>query len=449
MFKADDRVRETSATTGAGTYTLAGAPLGFQGFSSLGANNYCPYFATDDTDWETGIGRVLTGPDRLERTTIYASSNADAAVNWGATTKKIRCALPANLAFPRTLSKSVAGGAGTTVLTQDEQRRKILIFTGALTGARVIEVDSDTPWEWTIINNTTGAFPLTVRATGQTGARFYQGRATPAAHDGVDVKKVGDDPAPGTYEDYNGGTIQVGRLWCDGSNVVRATYPALTQELIKTATITFTNATERVNWTAHGLVEGDVFKFYTTGGAPTGLTASVAGGSTTTYFVINPTANDFQVAATEGGAAVTFTTDGTGTHTGIHAPHGDGDGSTTVTLPDFRRRAPVGSGGTGTAQLRKRPGATGGAETRTIGTTNLPNASLSVSGTCSASGSASSAANVAGSVQNVGGADPTATLGAASVSVSGSISGSTSAMGSGTAFEEMQPSLVVTRTIRT
>jgi microcystin-dependent protein len=437
MFKADDRVRETSVTVGGGTYTLAGAPAGFQAFSSLGANAYVPYFSTDDVNWETGIGQVLTAPDRLSRITILASSNADAAVNWGATTKKIRCGMPALMAFPRTLSKDV-NGAGTVVLDQNEQRRDILIFTGALTGDRVIEVDADTPWRWAaIINNTTGLFKLTVRATGQTGAEFYQGRATPAVHDGTDVKKACDDVPPGAYEDYGGGTVQVGRLKCDGSNVSRATYPALTQKLMKSAVVTFTNGTDRVNWAAHGLGEGDVFKFTTTGAAPAGLTAG------TTYFVINPTANDFQVAATEGGAAINFTDDGTGVHTGIHAPHGDGDGSTTVTLPDFRRRVAVGSGGTGTAQLRKAVGATGGAESRPIGTTNLPASGLSIPSLSVTvrGGNTGTGVSDSGVSANVNGLDQI---------ITGSTStGTTGNMGSGNAFDEMQPGLVVLKTIRT
>jgi hypothetical protein len=41
-FKAAERIRETSTTTGTGTYTLSGPPTGYQPWSSLGANNYGP-----------------------------------------------------------------------------------------------------------------------------------------------------------------------------------------------------------------------------------------------------------------------------------------------------------------------------------------------------------------------------------------------------------------------
>ena len=105
-LKVDDRVYETSVTTGTGTYALDGAVTGFQAFSALTANNYCPYFATDGTNWEVGIGQVLAGPARLSRSTVLSSSNADAAVNWGAGTKQIRCGLPAALFMPGVTARS-------------------------------------------------------------------------------------------------------------------------------------------------------------------------------------------------------------------------------------------------------------------------------------------------------------------------------------------------------
>src|SRR4051812_3779859 len=130
MFAEADRIFETSVTVGAGTYTLDGAQVGFQPFSVLVAGNDCTYFATDDTNWEVGIGTVLAGPNRLQRTTILASSNGGAAVNWAAGTRKIRSGIPAAGIVPRRrLSKNVAGGVDVA-LTTDEQRRDILEFTG-------------------------------------------------------------------------------------------------------------------------------------------------------------------------------------------------------------------------------------------------------------------------------------------------------------------------------
>jgi hypothetical protein len=74
-------------------------------------------------------------------------------------------------------------------------------------------------------------------------------------------------------------------------------------------TPTFTNGTDVVNSTAHGLPNGTLVKITATGGSPTGLAAD------THYWVINATANTFQLAATPGGVAVLFTNDGTPAHT--------------------------------------------------------------------------------------------------------------------------------------
>ena len=90
-----DRVKETSTTTGTGTYTLAGAVTGFEAFSSVGNGNTTYYACTDGTDFEVGIGTYASSGTTLARTTILQSSNSDSAVNWGAGTKTLFCTLPA------------------------------------------------------------------------------------------------------------------------------------------------------------------------------------------------------------------------------------------------------------------------------------------------------------------------------------------------------------------
>ena len=51
-----DRIKETTTTTGTGTYTLAGAVGGFEAFSQIGNSNTTYYCCTDGTDFEIGIG---------------------------------------------------------------------------------------------------------------------------------------------------------------------------------------------------------------------------------------------------------------------------------------------------------------------------------------------------------------------------------------------------------
>jgi hypothetical protein len=191
QFRVKPRVLETSLITGSGTYTLLGAATGFQAFlgGGVSAGDLMPYYATDGTNWEEGIGTVGSGPATLARTHIHKSSIADAAIAWGAnTTVEIRCGWVSQLTVPRVKSVSIAGGAGTQILTQDEQRCDILILTGALTGNRNIEVDA-TPWKWAAVrNDTTGAFTATLRVTGQTGILVGQGRAKVLYNDGTDVR---------------------------------------------------------------------------------------------------------------------------------------------------------------------------------------------------------------------------------------------------------------------
>ena len=56
-FLIADRVKETSTSTGTGSFTLAGAVTGFQTFASgIGDGNVTFYAITDGIDWEIGSG---------------------------------------------------------------------------------------------------------------------------------------------------------------------------------------------------------------------------------------------------------------------------------------------------------------------------------------------------------------------------------------------------------
>jgi len=93
-----DRVKETTATTGTGTITLAGAADGFQSFSAIGDTNTCYYVIEDGNDWEVGLGTYTASGTTLSRDTILSSSNAGSAVNWGAGEKNVFNTLPADKA---------------------------------------------------------------------------------------------------------------------------------------------------------------------------------------------------------------------------------------------------------------------------------------------------------------------------------------------------------------
>jgi hypothetical protein len=98
-----DRVKETTTTTGTGTYTLAGVSTGFQSFSVIGDGNTTYYAVSNNIDWEVGIGTYTASGTTLSRDTILESSNSNNAVNWGAGTKDIFVTLPAEKAIAPTV----------------------------------------------------------------------------------------------------------------------------------------------------------------------------------------------------------------------------------------------------------------------------------------------------------------------------------------------------------
>lgn len=124
-----------------------------------------------------------------------------------------------------------------------------------------------------------------------------------------------------------------GAFKANGATPSRAAYPALFAYLVKSSTATLTIASPGVlTWNGHPLSVNDPVKFTTTGALPTGLVAG------TTYYVVGAsiTTNTVQLSATPGGAAINTSGAQSGVHTAINAPFGDGDGSTTFTLPDMR-----------------------------------------------------------------------------------------------------------------
>ena len=95
----NDRVKETSTTTGTGTFSLAGAVSGFETFVAGIGNSNTTFYSIVNTDgaFEVGVGTVTDAtPDTLSRDTILSSSNSDSAVDFAAGTKQVFCTLPAS-----------------------------------------------------------------------------------------------------------------------------------------------------------------------------------------------------------------------------------------------------------------------------------------------------------------------------------------------------------------
>jgi hypothetical protein len=112
----NDRVKETSTTTGTGTIDLAGAAAGFETFVAgiaTGNTTYYTIFNQGTTEWEVGLGTVTDAtPDTLARTTVISSSNGDAAVNFTSGTKDVFCTMPASKAVYLDASGNTVNAAG-------------------------------------------------------------------------------------------------------------------------------------------------------------------------------------------------------------------------------------------------------------------------------------------------------------------------------------------------
>lgn len=91
-----DWVKETTATTGTGTWTLAGAvtPGPWIPFSTAFPNttSVVAYSASDGTNWETGIGLYTLSGTTLQRLLVTSSSNSGALVNFPGPTTTVACA---------------------------------------------------------------------------------------------------------------------------------------------------------------------------------------------------------------------------------------------------------------------------------------------------------------------------------------------------------------------
>ena len=97
----NDRVRETTTTTGTGAVALGGAVSGFETFAAGIGNSNTVYYAIvhrTAAEFEVGLGTLDGDSSDLTRTTVISSSNSDSAVNFASGTKDVFCTLPASKA---------------------------------------------------------------------------------------------------------------------------------------------------------------------------------------------------------------------------------------------------------------------------------------------------------------------------------------------------------------
>ena len=96
-FLYRDRVRESSVSSGLGDMELAGAIVGHQSFSDAGFtdDDTAYYTITNDIVWEVGLGTFQSGPNRIERTSVLASSSGGTKIDFPTGAKDVFVTIPA------------------------------------------------------------------------------------------------------------------------------------------------------------------------------------------------------------------------------------------------------------------------------------------------------------------------------------------------------------------
>ena len=142
-FALNDRVKETSTTTGTGTFNLAGAEIGFESFvSGIGNGNVTYYAISNDgtAEFEVGFGTLTdAATDTLSRDTIISSSNSDALVDFSAGTKTVFCTLPASRTPSAGMTAQTFVNTHNSTISEDQTLDSgVLAGPVSITGTQVI-----------------------------------------------------------------------------------------------------------------------------------------------------------------------------------------------------------------------------------------------------------------------------------------------------------------------
>lgn len=233
------------------------------------------------------------------------------------------------------------------------------------------------------------------------------GNALPVQTDNANWRWINPPQVPpGTSLDFMGIDMPSGFLAEDGTAYARASFAALFAAITRTTSGNITSGLPTIT------------------GLPT--TTGLAAGH---YISGVGIASGARILTVDGPTQVTMTLNATSTQTPgtiVFGPHPLGDGATTFNVPDTRRRVTVGAGGAGTSTLGAGTGAVGGAETHTLVTGEIP-AHTHVTGTI----------------------DPSAFAGGGNGAMRDTQGGVTGSTGGGGAHNNMQPSLVVVKMIKT
>ena len=189
-----DRVKETTTTTGTGSFALAGAVTGYDSFGQIGNGNttYYAVYLDGGSEWEVGIG-TYTAPSTLSRDTVLASSAAGAKVSFSAGQKTIWCDYPAGKAVYTDATGSIS---------------QPIVNISGITGAisTVDTITFDTGYTTTLTTGQLGWDGNNTLGIGMSGGNIVQeiglqtfiyGKASSAITKGQLIKKTGANGSSG------------------------------------------------------------------------------------------------------------------------------------------------------------------------------------------------------------------------------------------------------------
>jgi hypothetical protein len=119
-FVTADRVKDSSTTTGTGSFTVSGtAPSGYRTLDAVLATSDTFYYAIVNTgadEWEVGLG-TYSGSHVFARTTPLASTNSNNAVNFSAGSKDVWIDFPAARMYQQNGTDVAIADGGTGAST--------------------------------------------------------------------------------------------------------------------------------------------------------------------------------------------------------------------------------------------------------------------------------------------------------------------------------------------
>ena len=220
-----DRIKVTTTTTGTGAYVLSNAVSSFRSFSSVMSDaNTCFYLALLNPNWEVGIG-TWHSDNTLTRTTVQASSNGGAAVNWPAGTKHVSMVDPAAVNGALTGDITKSADSSVTVLANMPAGTVKGRRSGTGTGAPVNILNSELRSDLAAQTSLTGIAALRAVTSATLPDTTAEVLAWTAGANGKGGGTFNVDPADTTSADDSGLTIRdstvgTNRRWKRALNTV-------------------------------------------------------------------------------------------------------------------------------------------------------------------------------------------------------------------------------------